>query len=267
VSDLDQVRADLTAERIALDSVLAALNDAAWLTPTPSPGWTVADQIGHLAYFDDAAATSISDPEGFLAHLSVLVAGAGAVGLDEFTLGSFRDMSSAQLLSTWRSHGAALDRAAAALADGQRVAWYGPAMSAISFVAARLMETWAHGTDVAEAVGAAYEPTSRLRHIARLGFATRRWSYTVRGEEPPDGSVRVDLIGPDLERWTWGEPDANDTVAGSAHDFCLVVTQRRHLDDTELVTGELGRHWLERAQVFAGTPSAGPPPGGRRVAG
>ena len=267
MSDLDQVRADLAAERSALDSVLAALDDAAWRSPTPSPGWTVADQIGHLAYFDDAAATSISDPEGFGAHLSALVAGAGAVGLDEFTLGAYRAMTFEQVRSTWRSHGAALDRAAATLVDGQRVAWYGPAMSAISFVAARLMETWAHGTDVAEAVGAPYEPTSRMRHIARLGFATRRWSYAVRGEEPPSGTVRVDLVGPGHETWAWGEPDADETVAGSALDFCLVVTQRRHLDDTGLVTGDLGRHWLERAQVFAGTPSVGPPPGGRRVAG
>ena len=31
--------------------------------------------------------------------------------------------------------------------------WYGPSMSARSFVTARLMETWAHGMDVADALG------------------------------------------------------------------------------------------------------------------
>ncbi len=264
MSALEQVRADLREERAALDSVLKGLDDSSWGLPTTSPGWTVADQVGHLAYFDDAAATSIIDPEAFTAHLSALIAGASAVGIDEFTLDAFRSMAGSQVLATWRANGAALDLAAAGLVDGQRVTWYGPTLSAISFVAARLMETWAHGTDVAEAVGAAHEPTPRLRAIARLGFATRRWSYVVRGEEPPPGSVAVDLAGPDGERWTWGEPDASDIVTGSAHDFCLVVTQRRHLDDTGLTTGELGRHWLERAQVFAGTPSIGPPPGGRR---
>jgi uncharacterized protein (TIGR03084 family) len=266
VSDLDAVRADLTAERRAVDALLAGLDDASWRVATPSPGWVVGDQVGHLAYFDHAATTAISDPDGFATHLSALVAGASAVGVDEFTLGAYRVMNSADLLSTWRAHGAALDAAAATLVDGQRVAWYGPTMSANSFVAARLMETWAHGTDVAEAVGASYDPTPRLRHVARLGFLTRRWSYAVRAEEPPLGSVRIDLTGPDGARWIWGDLDATDTVLGSAHDFCLVVTQRRHLDDTGLVTGDLGRHWLERAQVFAGTPSDGPPPGGRRVA-
>jgi len=267
VSALDQVRTDLREERFALDSVLDRLDDALWGAPTPSPGWTVADQVGHLAYFDDAAATSITDPEAFAAHLSALIGGASAVGIDEFTLDAYRAMTGSQVLSTWRTHGAALDLAAAGLVDGERVSWYGPTLSAISFVAARLMETWAHGTDVAEAVGAPYEPTPRLRPIARLGFATRRWSYVVRGEEPPPGTVAVDLAGPDGERWTWGEADASDTITGSAHDFCLVVTQRRHLDDTALTTGDLGRHWLERAQVFAGTPSVGPPPGGRREPG
>ena len=33
-----------------------------------------------------------------------------------------------------------------------------------------------------------------------------------------------------------------------------MVTQRRHLDDTSLFTGKLGRHWLIRAQAFAGGP-------------
>ena len=264
MSALDQVRTDLRGERAALDAVLDGLDVASWRAPTPSPDWTVADQVGHLAYFDDAAATSITDPDAFATHIPALIAGASAVGIDEFTLEEYRSLAESQLLTSWRANGAALDLAAAGLVDGRRVTWYGPTMSATSFVAARLMETWAHGTDIAEAVGAPYGPTPRLRPIARLGFATRRWSYAVRGEEPPHGSVAVDLASPDGERWTWGEADAIDTVTGSAHDFCLVVTQRRHLDDTGLTTGDLGRHWLERAQVFAGTPSVGPPPGGRR---
>jgi len=47
-----------------------------------------------------------------------------------------------------------------------------------------------------------------------------------------------------------------DRVEGSALDFCLVVTQRRHLDDTKLdVTGDHAREWLQIAQAFAGEPT------------
>ncbi len=46
-------------------------------------------------------------------------------------------------------------------------------MGAKSFLTARLMEAWAHGSEIAEAVGATRAPTDRLRHIAQLGYITR----------------------------------------------------------------------------------------------
>ena len=50
-------------------------------------------------------------------------------------------------------------------------------------------------------------------------------------------------------------------MTGPAEDFCLVVTQRRHVDDTALVvTGERARDWLVRAQAFAGPATDGPAP-------
>ena len=52
------VAADLAAEQQALDDIVAGLDDAGWLTATPSPRWTVADQVAHLTYFDGAAATA-----------------------------------------------------------------------------------------------------------------------------------------------------------------------------------------------------------------
>lgn len=267
MSELDAVRADLSAERLALDALLAGLGDASWSAPTPSPGWDVADQVGHLAYFDESARLAIADPEAFAARVSDLLAGAAEAGVDGYTLAPFRAMAPRDLLAAWRANGAALDGAAAALTGSERVAWYGPPMSATSFLTARLMETWAHGHDVASGVGLDYPATARLRHVARLGFVTRAWSYAVRGEEPPATRVRLELTGPDAERWTWGDEDAVETISGPALDLCLVVTQRRHIDDTALVVGEAGRHWLERAQAFAGPPTQGPPPGGRRGAG
>ena len=62
---LDELRADLAAEQAALDALVADLTPARWATPTPSDGWAVRDQIAHLAYFDEAAALAIADPESF----------------------------------------------------------------------------------------------------------------------------------------------------------------------------------------------------------
>lgn len=255
---LDGVRSDLADEQQALDDMVALITDVQFQLATPSPGWSVADQIGHLTYFDGAAASAISDPAGFAERTHELYEGAVAHGVDEYTLGAFRSFAPARQLASWRHNRMTLLEASKSLHEGDRVEWYGPSMGAVSFLTARLMETWAHGIDVADALGVSHSSTDRLQHIARLGFMTRKWSYTVRGEEPPDGEILVDLVSPTGARWIWGNESAVDFVRGSAHEFCLVVTQRRHVDDTSLATGDLGRHWLLRAQAFAGAASNGP---------
>jgi hypothetical protein len=51
-------------------------------------------------------------------------------------------------------------------------------------------------------------------------------------------------------------------VTGTALDFCLAVTQRRHLDDTALkVKGPAATEWMSIAQAFAGAPGGGRRPG------
>jgi uncharacterized protein (TIGR03084 family) len=262
MTDLRDVAADLAAEQRALDAVVAGLTDEQWRAATPSPGWTVADQIGHLTYFDGAAATAIVDPDAFGAMARQLVERPDEIE----TLTLHRHLAPPDLLATWRATRQRLAEAAATLEDGSRVAWYGPSMGAKSFLTARLMESWAHGQDVAAAVGAELPVTDRLRHIARLGVITRGWSYVNRGLDVPAGEVRVDLTGPGGDLWAFGpEPGATpDLVRGPALDFCLVVTQRRHVDDTALeVTGDAALDWMAKAQAFAGPATDGPAAGTR----
>ena len=75
-------------------------------------------------------------------------------------------------------------------------------------------------------------------------------------------TVFVALSAPDGSEWTWGPPDSRNRVSGPAVDFCLVVTQRRHLDDTALVVeGDVADQWMHIAQAFAGPVGAGRTPG------
>ena len=257
MTDVREVAADLQAEQAALDAIVGALREEQWVLATPSPGWTIADQIGHLTYFDGAAALAVTDPDAFAASIGDLLAApdAGAA----LTLG--RDRPPGEQLAAWRENRQRLAEVAATLTDDQRIAWYGPSMGAKSFLTARLMECWAHGQDVVDAVGAERAPTDRLRHIAQLGFITRSWSYKNRGMDVPEGDVRVELTSPSGAVWRYGPDDATQLVCGPAVDFCLVVTQRRHLDDTSLeVVGSLARDWMVRAQAFAGPASDGPTP-------
>lgn len=262
MNSVEQLRRDLADEQESLDGIVRDASRPQWYRPTASPGWKVFDQVAHLAYFDRSAALAVRDPEGFRRERDHLASRAGLENIDDITLKEFRALEPHELVARWRAARSSLLDAASALGDDARVEWYGPTMSAKSFLTARLMETWAHGVDVADALGVSREPTDRLAHIVHLGVATRPWSYRVRGEEPPPGSVRVELRGPHGDIWRVGPDDADDIVWGSAEEFCLVVTQRRHLDDTLLITGQLGRHWLLRAQAFAGAASIGPAPKG-----
>jgi uncharacterized protein (TIGR03084 family) len=166
-------------------------------------------------------------------------------------------MSGGALLAAWRAERIALADVARATDPSDRVPWYGPAMAARSFITARLMETWAHGQDIADALGVTRVPTTRLRHVAHIGVRARPFSYMIHSRPVPDEPVFVSLEGPDGARWEWGEPAVN-RVSGSALDFCLVVTQRRHVDDTGLtVEGAAAAEWIGIAQAFAGAPGAG----------
>ena len=136
-------------------------------------------------------------------------------------------------------------------------------MSAASSLTARIMETWAHTQDIADALGVTREPTPRLRHVAHIGVGARAFSYAVHGKTPSSAPVRVELTGPDGALWTWGPEDAGNRVTGPALDFCLLVTQRRHRDDLALsIEGAGATEWMTIAQAFAGTAGTGRSPQG-----
>jgi uncharacterized protein (TIGR03084 family) len=255
-ADLGALVGDVAAETAALRAVLDPLTD--WQLPTPAPGWTIADQVSHLAYFDEVAVMSATEPEAFAAKLARM---SGGVDPDVIAA-HYRQLSRAELDDWFGRARTELLSAFAGLDPAARVPWFGPTMSVASSLTARLMETWAHGQDIADTVGAQREPTHRLRHVAHIGVGARAFSYVAHGLPVPAEPVRVELVAPSGELWTWGPAEAADRVAGPALDFCLLVTQRRHRADTAVTAhGPVAEQWLTIAQAFAGSPGAGRAPG------
>jgi len=245
---------DLAAEHAVLDCMVSALSDDEWLRATPAEPWTIRDQIAHLAFFDERAADAVTHPEEFTRNVATLAPDIGG-GLERhLELGGRLGPT---VLEHWRAMRAAMLGVLRRLDPSVRVPWYGPPMSGQSFITARLMETWAHGQDVADALGIEREATTRLRHVAFLGVRTFAWSHQVRGLPVPASPPRIELHGPGDLVSTWNE-DGDGLVSGPLEDFCLVVTQRRHVDDTALRTeGATARRWMEIAQAFAGPPGPG----------
>jgi uncharacterized protein (TIGR03084 family) len=250
--------ADLAAESAVTRGLVAGLDEAGWHTPTPAAGWDIADQISHLAYFDEVTVQSALDPEQFKAELADAEAG-GGINPDTIAI-RFRDRSGAQLLDWFDTARAGLIGTFQGLDPRARLPWFGPPMSAASSLTARIMETWAHTQDIADALGVTREPTDRLRHVAHIGVGARAFSYAVHGKSMPAVEIRVELTSPDGAVWTWGAAEAENRVTGPALDFCLLVTQRRHRNDLGLaIEGPAAIEWMAIAQAFAGAAGTGRP--------
>ncbi|MGW8504304.1 TIGR03084 family metal-binding protein [Streptomyces sp. CLCI03] len=258
------VFADLREEGRELDSLVGELTDRDWGRATPAPGWTIAHQIAHLHWTDRASLLALTDATGFGRMVEVALKSPDTF-VDEGAR-EYVDLPPAELLARWRTTRAALDEALAAASPDTRFPWYGPPMKAASMASARMMETWAHGQDVADALGVLRTPTARLRHVARIGVRARDYAYAVHGLPAPAEEFRVELTAPDGARvWAYGPPDAPQRITGPALDFCLLVTQRAHRADLALTaTGPDADRWLDIAQAFAGPAGAGREPGAAR---
>ncbi|MGE2835495.1 TIGR03084 family metal-binding protein [Mycobacterium sp. SMC-4] len=259
MAELESLITDLRAESADLDALVAELPVQAWVTPTPAAGWTIAHQIGHLLWTDRVALTAATDESAFGDVLAA--AGRNPSGFVDAAAEELAVVAPAQLLDDWRAARSALHDALGSVPAGRKLPWFGPPMSAASMATARLMETWAHGLDVADALGVARAPTARLRSIAHIGVRTRDFAFTVHGLTPPEAPFHVKLTTPQgcsESEWTWGPADAEQRVLGSAEHFCMLVTQRRPRATLDVAAvGADAQRWLDIAQAFAGPPGRG----------
>lgn len=250
--ELGAIIADLESEHQSLDQIVADLVTSRWKALTDSPGWTIADQLSHLQFFDGRAALALASPEEFSEDRLRIVAAAP----QDLSVVLGRSVLPADLLEMWRQSRRQLIRAALAVDPTVRVPWYGPSMAVKSFLTARLMECWAHGEDIARALHVHRDPTARLKHVAHIGVGARAFSLMINRLPEDPLSIRVELRSPKGEVWEWGDEFSDQRVLGDAIDFCLVVTQRRAFSQSQLtVVGKSATTWMGVAQAFAGAPT------------
>ena len=257
---VDGVLADLAAEGDDVDRLVADLPADEWRLATPSPGWAIAHQVGHLASGDELAILAATAPEAFGTRLAELVA--------DFDTSADADAAAAaavppaELLQRWRAARAGLCDALARIPPGQKVPWMTGPMAPATLATSRIMELFGHGQDIADARRVCRIPTGRIAHVARFGVRTRDFSYVSRGLTPPAEPFRAELTGPDGQLWAWGPEDASQVVSGPALDFCVLIPQRRHRADLAIAArGEEAAEWLDIAQAYVGPPSLGRAPG------
>jgi len=251
---------DLTAEAGTIDELVAGIAETDWARPTPAPGWTVADQVAHLTFIFRLAGTAAGDPELFAA----MTAGAAGdfEGAVNAALREFRGDPPEVLLGKWQAQRDGAIKSLAAVAPDQLVPWLVRPLPPAVLACAGFMECFAHGQDIADALGARRVYTDRLWHLAWFATLTWDFGYQARGLTPPGVRFRYELTAPSGERWEFGPADAEERITGPASDFCLLVTRRRHRDDlTVTATGGHADAWLDVAQAYRGPAGEGRRPG------
>ncbi|NNN22219.1 MAG: TIGR03084 family protein [Acidimicrobiales bacterium] len=250
---------DLSSEVHELSSLLGEIDLAAWKKITPSTPWSIQDSIGHLAYFDRVQALAIEEAGAFQTIVERFVNYVGDPMEEHLKMSRSQDPS--ETLTWWKSSSTLMRGAFQNLEGFEKLPWFGPPMRAISALRARVMETWAHGQDIYDALGLKREATPRIYHVVHLGHRTVGWSFLSHGLEAPKDGIRFEIHANDGKIWEFGDPSCQDVIITSALDLALLVTQRRHRDDLTIeATGDNAKKWVEIAQVFAGPSGTGRKP-------
>ncbi len=237
-----EILSDLVAEQQALDQFLQRINERQWNLPTSAPGWSIKDTVSHLAYAERFAAQ-------ILAEGSSVVDAVKDQDIDEWTalgITEGREMRYQQVIEWWRNSRADVVDALSRMEGTDRVPWFHGDMSARAFGTLRLMETWAHGLDVKDAMEGllTYDEeeedptadTSRIRHVAWLAHRMLPFAFAEAGEDFPDSGVRLELMGPRYARWVYGPEDASDIIKGVAGEWCRIAVHRMDSTTSSLKT-------------------------------
>lgn len=240
-----EILSDLVAEQQFLDQSLQRIPIKNWDRVTPAKPWTVRDTISHLADFAELAADALVGGEKVQEWRTATDLDA----LRQRAIKKGRSMRPQDVIEWWRGGRARVVEPLSHMSEDDRVDWIEGSMSAKTFATFRLMETWAHGLDIYQALDIEVEDTARIRHVCWLGWKTLPYAFKAAGVDY--SPIRVEVIGPGYAKWTYGPAEAENQIKGSASEWARVVVRRIPPKKARLKTnGELAQKALEVAQAY-----------------
>ena len=250
---MDQICDDIAAETRALSSVVEDLTEDQWRAPTVAEGWDSHETILHLGATDWICYLTLVNPKLFVDIRTQL--SKGETSVHKAVGPHVRGLQGSELWEWFLTGRSEMLRALGDTDPKARITWLGPDIGARSLATSRLLETWTHSHDLADSFGIQYPRTNRLRHIAHIGVVTREFSYVNQGLTPPKEPVRVELVSPNGDQWSWGPDDATNKVSANAYEFCKVITRRIPVAESAVEThGVLAQKWMEIAQPWIEPP-------------
>lgn len=251
-----------TAEAAAFRELVASATATDWDLVTPAEPWTVKDQVAHLTFVFELAAAAAGDPARFRA----MTAPIGEHGFDtavNAALARYNQGAGDAVLDRFDQRVSAVSQALGRQDPDGVVPWLVSPLPPHVLTTAGMIELFAHGQDVADALGASARRTDRVAFLVPFIHRTIAFGYENRGLEPPAGAFRFAVELPGGGQVDAGPRDAPNLVCGSAVDLALLATRRRHRDDLALhASGPDAEQYLEVAQAYRGPAGAGRAPRG-----
>jgi uncharacterized protein (TIGR03084 family) len=240
----------LACEQTGLQTELGNLATDDWFRPTPAKGWDVRDTVAHLADIDEIAIDTCTAGARPLNDFAAQFASPEDTTLWGVLRG--RRRSGREVLAWWEDTSSRERDVLAGVDAAMRIPW-GIGMRRPSLVTARLMETWAHGLDVREALGLTVVDSDRLRHVVWLGYRALPYAFSFAGRERPPGELRVEVTSPSGDEvWEYGPADAPNRITGPAGELCRLFAQRISRDEAPglVAEGDGAVAALEVARAF-----------------
>ncbi len=213
----------MVAEEQALDQLLQRINPRDWHKKKIRNGWTIHEVVAYLSESERYAYNALAEEGSDLSDFDDL---GGTEGFYKKAIRVGDGMRSQDIIEVWRGGRAKVIEELFRSKPTDRVPSFIGEISAKTFATAKLVEAWTFALELTEVIPPVpdeeIEDTLRLRHIAWLAWASLPRAFAKAGLEY-DGSVRLEVMGPQYSKWVYGPADAGQLIKGQAGDWCRIA--------------------------------------------
>lgn len=218
---MQEILSNLVAEQQFLDQYLQSIPIRNWSLKTSYKNWDITAHVSYLAAIEDLTFNALKKNGSDFNKFK------GPKGLEKFEKEAIKKGSTMRpqdVIDWWRMSRASVIEVLAKTPPGRKINWWKNELDHRSFATTKLAETWAHSIDIYEITKKDYSDTVRIEHVALFGWLnleTASKQNKIKAKE-----LRVELIGPEYRAWQFGNENSEDSIKGSASDWCRLVTGR-----------------------------------------
>ena len=218
---MQDILSNLVAEQQLLDQYLQSIPVRNWNTKTTFKNWDITAHVSYLSAMEDLGYNALKKKGSDFNKYK------GPKGLEKFekeAIAKGKDMRPQDVIEWWRISRASVIETLAKCSPGKKLTWWKNEIDCRAFAVTKLAETWAHSLDVYESMNKDYEDTVRIEHVALYGWLNAEHATKLNKSKFED--LRIELIGPEYKAGQFGDENAENSIKGSASDWCRVVTGR-----------------------------------------